>query len=377
MVYRILSLDGGGFRGVMSARILVALEAELKTQYGSSLHDYFDLVTGTSTGSILAAGIALKKTAAELLTLYQENGKYIFPTYIRRLRSLTNITRKLLPIALYPHTAEWPLSKKAGLATVLEAQLGPTPISAIHKPVLLIPAYDISVRRTRWFCSNNDGYNQPRWYDSLPTWQFCVCSASAPTFFPPYELRVPEPQYPHQPSVGNKLPFIDGGVAVNNPELIGIAHAMLMPYDQERPTGKPLTLKDIAILSIGTGKPAEPYSYKQVKSWGAVQWAAHLGDLFLPAPNAVNAAVCWQLIRGESPENAKRVLRLDYRLEKELAKIDDPDLFGQYVTFAETYLAGKTGYESDLARVGMNERLKPQAAIAQFVADNPPQPAVG
>ncbi|MDB9495646.1 patatin-like phospholipase family protein [Spirulina major CS-329] len=370
MTYRILSLDGGGFRGVMSARILVALEQELRHQYDCALHEYFDLVTGTSTGSILATGIALKKTAHELLGLYEKNGEHIFPGYIRTLRSMTNITRSFLPIALYPHSPEWPLSKEDGVATVLAKEFGSTSIAEITSPVLLIPAYDTSVRRTRWFCSNNDGHNQPQWYDTLPVWQLCVCSSSAPTFFPPYELTVPEPQYEGQPTVGKKLPFIDGGVAVNNPVLVGMAHAMLMPY--ETPDPEQLTLKDMVVLSVGTGRPTEPYSYDDVKRWGALQWVARLGDLFLPAPNDVNANVCWQLIRGESDENAQRVLRLDYSLDQKLADIDNPELYHEYVKFAEQYLHGQTGRSSDLARVGISEAMSPETAIAQFVAANPP-----
>ncbi len=370
MTYRILALDGGGFRGVMSARLLMAIEAELDKKYKCTLHDYFDLVTGTSTGSILAAGIAVGKTAQELLGLYENYGRRIFPNYIRRLRRVTNITRAVTPIALYPHYPEWPLSQEDGLATVLSTVLGDTPISALHKPVLVIPAYDVSVRRTRWFCSNNDGHGWPQWYDSLPVWQFCACSSSAPTFFPPFKLTVPEHSYGGQPEVGKKLPFIDGGVAVNNPAMLGIAHAMLMPY--EKPTDTPLNLRDVAVLSIGTGRPTEPYSYEDVKGWGSLQWATRLGDLFIPAPNDVTAAICWQIIRAECDQNAKRVLRLEYSLSKELAPIDNPNLYTAYVDFANQYLRGETGRNSDLARVGMSQSITPLEAIAQFITANPP-----
>ncbi|NEN94892.1 MAG: hypothetical protein F6K50_04945 [Moorea sp. SIO3I7] len=67
MTYKILSLDGGGFRGVISARIIQKFEEKLD----KPLHEYFDLVAGTSTGSLLAAGICLGKTADELLNLYE------------------------------------------------------------------------------------------------------------------------------------------------------------------------------------------------------------------------------------------------------------------------------------------------------------------
>ncbi|NEO65121.1 MAG: hypothetical protein F6J98_33900 [Moorea sp. SIO4G2] len=63
MTFKILSLDGGGMRGVISARILQEIEKTIKEKYGQELHEYFDLISGTSTGSILAAGIACNMTA--------------------------------------------------------------------------------------------------------------------------------------------------------------------------------------------------------------------------------------------------------------------------------------------------------------------------
>lgn len=79
MSFKILSLDGGGIRGVITARILQEVERQIQQQQGKSLHEYFDLIAGTSTGSILTAGIAAKKNSSELVQLYQEQGKQIFP----------------------------------------------------------------------------------------------------------------------------------------------------------------------------------------------------------------------------------------------------------------------------------------------------------
>ncbi|NEP37798.1 MAG: patatin, partial [Okeania sp. SIO2H7] len=75
MTFRILCLDGGGIRGVMPARILEKVEQQL----GSPLKDHFDLIAGTSTGSILAVGIAVGKSPKELLDLYLKKGLQIFP----------------------------------------------------------------------------------------------------------------------------------------------------------------------------------------------------------------------------------------------------------------------------------------------------------
>jgi patatin-like phospholipase/acyl hydrolase len=167
---------------------------------------------------------------------------------------------------------------------------------------------------------------------------------------------------------GEDYPFVDGGIAVNNPALIGIAHAMLCPYKEKHPNQpNQVQLNDIAILSIGTGRPKQPYSYQEVKGWGMFGWAKHLGDIFLPAPNDVNANVCWQIIRGGDDENAKRVLRLDPKLEKdkELEAIDNPHLYDKFVEIAESYLS-KTKIPVD-----MNLELTPKDAIKRFIENNP------
>ncbi|NEQ70489.1 MAG: hypothetical protein F6K21_34365 [Symploca sp. SIO2D2] len=84
MTYKILALDGGGFRGVISARILKEIEDKIKPK---KLHEYFDLVAGTSTGSIIAAGIVIEKSADEILKIYRDDGEKIFPSHKRWLRN--------------------------------------------------------------------------------------------------------------------------------------------------------------------------------------------------------------------------------------------------------------------------------------------------
>lgn len=355
MTYKILSLDGGGFRGVISARILQKFEEKL----GKPLYEYFDLVAGTSTGSLLAAGICLGKTADELLDLYKNNGEKIFPKVTRVYRNISKL-RLFLNFGLYPNK---------GLEGVLQDQFGTTKISEISedKPVLLIPAYSTEERKTIWFCSNNAESGR-QWYDNIEISKICVCSASAPTFFPPYNLEVPEPQLENQLKAGKKYPFIDGGIAVNNPALIAIAHALLLPYYPSNPNHKKqLKLDDIAIVSIGTGHITNPYNYNTVKSWGMLGWAQQLGNLFMPAPNQVNHDVCWQIIRQGNDENAKRVLRLDFEIEDDkLEAIDDPKLYDKFVEAANQYL-----FKKGQARVGKDKWHNPIEAIEEFIENNP------
>lgn len=93
--FKILSIDGGGMRGIIPAKILCELEEELQKKHGEEacLCDYFDLICGTSTGGIIAIGLALGISAKKMLNLYIEHGKEIFSTTLwqrARLRTLYN-----------------------------------------------------------------------------------------------------------------------------------------------------------------------------------------------------------------------------------------------------------------------------------------------
>ncbi len=305
MVFKILSLDGGGMRGILSARLLLEVEQQIREEKGQTLHEYFDLIAGTSTGSILAAAIALGKGAEEAIEIYQNRGNDIFLPKIRQQRQSKwrALRRFFSPFALYPHA----VGESQGLANVLKEELciqdengvARCPnINELHhqlnRPILLILAYDTLSRNTSFFASNNPADN-PRWYDSLPLWQLCTASSSAPTFFPPYEL----PYY----SEGDALPHIDGGVSANNPELAAIAHALLDPD---------VTLKDITLLSVGTGKTTKVHSYSDVKQWGQIEWLKNLPDIFLNPGAEISEAMSRQLLFSQGAKT--EYLRLNFDL---------------------------------------------------------------
>ena len=299
MTFKILSLDGGGIRGVLSARILKEVETILREKNGQELHEYFDLIAGTSTGSILAAGIACQMQADDLIQIYKDEGKNIFLKSVRWQRKWRWLGRLFGSNALYPHE-----HGEHGLAQVLKRRLihpklGQCPtIAELNQPQLLILAYDVLSRNTTWF-----GNACNRWYDNIDLWKICTASASAPTFFPPYKLPYNSDQY---------LPHIDGGVSANNPELVAIAHALWM----KRQETENLNLSAIAVLSIGTGKTTCPYTYKQLKKWGLVDWIKNIPNIFLN-PSAQNSpSICRQIL--ESVGGDRQYLRLDFALNERL-----------------------------------------------------------
>ncbi|HAZ49096.1 MAG TPA: patatin [Cyanobacteria bacterium UBA11369] len=298
MPFRILSLDGGGIRGAISAAIL----SEVEKMIGSPLNQYFDLIAGTSTGSILAAAIAKGLTSENILQLYRNKGQRIFP-----YSSLISLER-LKVIMQYGVSA--PKFSARGLIQVLQEELGETKLSEIDKsPRLLITAYDTIDRQFLVFKS----WRKFDPWANMPIWEACVCSASAPTFFPAHKLTV-------KLENGSKTyVVIDGGIGANNPTACAVAEALYLGH----------YIKDISVLSIGTGmpklKPEEQTEWARASGWGVFQWIweGRLIRVLLDASANVNDYITTQFMNP--PELEGRTSPPYLRLQPEIGsdRIDD------------------------------------------------------
>lgn len=267
--FRILSIDGGGIRGIVPAAVLDALEQRA----GRPVSDLFDLIAGTSTGSLLALGLALpgadgraRYSAADLLGFYRSEGPRIFR------RSYRTVT----------HWVRGPRYAGRFLREPLERLFGSARLSAARTDVL-VPAYDVSRNRPFFFKSHRARAQGGAWRD-FPMHVAARASCSAPTYFP--HLRVPLP--PGTPPrdaepLGPDDPFllIDGGVYANNPAACALAEAL-------RAFEAPLA--DIRILSLGTGEK-RTRSFTRSRSWGLLTWAGPILDVVF---DGISDAVTYQ-----------------------------------------------------------------------------------
>lgn len=286
-LFRILSIDGGGIRGIIPGQILVALERELQRRDGAEarLADYFDLVAGTSTGGILACILLCpdaagrpRFTAREAVDLYLEHGDEIFDVpFFHRLRTVGGTADEKYPAAALEQT--------------LESYFGDLQLKQLLKPCL-IPAYDIRKRRAVFFTQHDAGRasrnylvrNVARATSAAPTYFEVACIESM--------ARVPRP-------------LIDGGVFANNPALCAYAEA--------RKRFKK-TASRMAILSLGTGDVRKPYEYEEAKDWGPIGWAKPLIDIMM---SAVSETVHYQLRQiYETVERPEQYLRIDVDLSR-------------------------------------------------------------
>ena len=228
---KILALDGGGIRGMMTVEVLAKIEKTLQNRLGRGddfvLSDYFDFVTGTSTGAIIAACISLGMKVDDIRNFYLASGRQMFDKafLLRRFR--------------YKYEDE-KLAEKMREVFGAETSLG----SDTLKTVLMMVMRNASTD-SPWPVSNNPfaKYNDRKRDDcnlNINLWQLVRASTAAPTYFPPEVVKVGK----------HEFVFVDGGITMyNNPAFQAFLMATVEPYKMKWATGEDRML----IVSIGTG----------------------------------------------------------------------------------------------------------------------------
>jgi patatin-like phospholipase/acyl hydrolase len=231
--FRVLAIDGGGIRGLAPIQVLDALERRA----GKPLYELFDLVTGTSTGGILATGMTQPgpvPSAAAMTDLYMELAADVFPRMTpRRFFGLNGMLS--------------PRYGLKGLSAALQQEVGDHPLGESRIKVML-PVYDIRSRLPVFFKSWGT-------HSHLPAWLGAAATSAAPTYFPPVKI-------------GNSH-YTDGGVFAPNPAMCGAAEGLRLAYGRK-----------VIVTSLGTGiAPAakmNKHEMRAARDWGTVAWLVPL-----------------------------------------------------------------------------------------------------
>lgn len=303
--FKILSLDGGGIKGVYSAELLRRAEAELAG--GRPLASYFDMIAGTSTGGIIALGLGLGFTTAEISAFYREDGRRIFPPIPHgRFARLRQFCRWTLRTKLDHEALEAALKGRFG-----DRLLGESTVRLVI-PAFMMPKTEIAVFKT-------DHHPDFRNDHLTPAWKVARATSAAPTYLKGME------------HLESGRIFIDGGVWANNPVMVALVDA-LSAYS--------LTFDQIDILSIGTGNPPFSLSKEQTLR-GLVAWREAIkAAMFLTTDNATSQA---KLLLGP-----QRCLRLEPSGEDANVEMDDYDgAFAQLPELAARHLAE---HKAEIAR---------------------------
>lgn len=234
--YRVLSLDGGGMRGVFTASVIAQLERDLRIR----LADHVDLIVGTSTGGIIGLGLAAGKSGEQMLDFYAKEGPNIFA----RPRSLARRIRQ-------------PKYDRQVLDDVVQREFGELCLNDLSTAVC-ITAHELVAGTTRVW--KDDHHDQLTGGGDQLVWKVAAATAAAPTYFAPVQL-------------GAADSHVDGGIWANNPALVGITEAV-------RYAGR--ALDDVRLLSIGTTtRTFRVQDHEEAKRMGLVAWVKEARHLLL------------------------------------------------------------------------------------------------
>ena len=269
---RVLSIDGGGIRGLIPALVLT----EIEKRSGKQVWELFDLIAGTSTGGILACALCAPDPlpAEQLVALYEDEGPTIFDRSIwQRIRSAEGLLDEKYEAGALDLALERFLSDKRLAET---------------KPDLLVPAYNMGEPGPYFFKSRKAREEG----EDFSLSEVARATSAAPTYFEPAELT------------GEAL--VDGGVFAANPAMCAFAEVMRF-----QPSA------DVFLLSLGTGQRTRRRSFEQIRDWGLVEWAKPILDVvFDGASDAVDYQLQHALDEGH-------YWRLQVELDRASDDLDD------------------------------------------------------
>jgi uncharacterized protein len=306
----ILSIDGGGIRGILPGVIVSYIEGQLRKKEGDHVRisDYFDLIAGTSTGGILTTLYVApdekgrpKYTADQAVELYLNNGGKIFSLpFYRKLLNPFGIRKPKYPFA--------------NIEKLLKNYLGDLELSQALKPCL-ITSYEIFQRKTIFF-NMVDTLKSDKDLRNFLLRDIARATSAAPTYFKPALIKS---------KFGSPYYLIDGGVFANNPAMCAFAEANTSKFSQilnrsDKPD-YPLA-PDIIMVSIGTGSQGEPYYYDKAKHWGVVGWLQPLIDILMSGNSETVHYELVHLFSKSNPTKQGQYFRLEPKVETASSKMD-------------------------------------------------------
>jgi uncharacterized protein len=300
--YRILCLSGGGVRGLITAIWVNRLEQKL----GAPIGQFFDLIAGTSAGSLIACGLSAGIETGTIVTLFRTRAQEIFPNPTARF--LSRFLRS------FNQGFDAPRYDARGLEQVLRDVFGDRRFGDLQVPTL-VTSYNLTAREALVFKTVKGIHEK---YNNLPVWEICKASSSAPVYFPAHVTTID----------GKLVPLVDGGVVANNPTACAIAEGA-------RLNRQTVGIEQFIVASFGTGESTRPISIQDAQNWGALGWVLPLIDvLFDGSADAVDY-IARQLLADDN------YFRFQTPLDKAFDDIDraDPANLNALTQVAQEYLA--------------------------------------
>jgi patatin-like phospholipase/acyl hydrolase len=326
--FKILSIDGGGIRGVIPCRILSFIESQL----GGSLSSVFNLISGTSTGGIISLGLSTPSEDGEnafdaqaMLELYRKNGETIFG------KRQQDIWTKLASFTPLKDIIQKPYDEKF-IEGILQNYFKDIKLKQVLTNVL-VTTHDIHSNRPFYFSSRLAKKDEK---ENFPLRTIARATSAAPTYFEPVLANYKE---------NEDLAFIDGGVFANNPSILAYCEAKeiwkrkaekafeadVLPDDNDLP---------FYMLSLSTGLIKKSISGKDAKNFGTVQWLNPLlSDIFMQSVSESTHYTMQHLLPFYT-DGTPRYQRLEMEIPEANSKMDDAskENIEQLIALADNYI---------------------------------------
>ncbi|KAH9288470.1 hypothetical protein KI387_032587 [Taxus chinensis] len=317
----VLSIDGGGMRGIVAGKMLAYLEDALQRKSGNCdarVADYVDVAVGAGVGGAIASMLFANDGAGrplcrahQISSLLAHHGTRLFRRSWSRFcgnRFSTSSVEQIWPLVREMPVAMNFVKMAFNLCKlqVFKALFGSKTLKDTLKP-LLIPCYDLSSSAPFLF-SRADALETDTFDFNL--WEICRATSATPGFFRPVKMQSIDGQ--------TSCTAVDGGLVMNNPTVAAVTH--VLNNKQEFPFVR--GVEDLLVLSIGTGQFDRKYEYQTVKGWGAFQWAKPVMKIVKDGvSDMVDHAL--SMAFGQKPQNYVRIQANGFP-EENLGDIDDP-----------------------------------------------------
>ncbi|BFI36768.1 hypothetical protein MARPO_0106s0022 [Marchantia polymorpha] len=346
----VLSIDGGGVRGVIPAVCLEYLEKQLQELDGpgARIADYFDVVAGTSTGGLIAAMLTAPDakrrplmTATQVKQFYLEKAAKIFSS--PRGWNLGQLVDSI--------SRHEPKYKEDNLKEILVTEFKDLKVADAVTDVLLT-TFDGKTQQPVFF-DRQVAQRIPKFNAKLQ--DACLATSAAPTFFPAHNFKVP---YEAGAADSAEYHLVDGGVTANNPTEVAILHAIKdlslgqSPHKSRMPNFK--GYQDLLVLSLGTGARTVSYTASEMNKWSQVDWVTKPGQPVLQMlQNSSAYLVDYDVaIRFQIEGVKENYLRLETgEIDETTAALDNatPANMNKLVNLANSLLGKKPKYRGALS----------------------------
>ncbi|GGE49249.1 patatin-like phospholipase/acyl hydrolase [Pedobacter psychrotolerans] len=319
--FRILSIDGGGLRGLIPLQVIREIEDITKRP----IHKTFDLIAGTSTGGLLTCALSFGDVQSTIGNTRKYSLDQIEDIYLSRGKEIFAKSNHLMNT--YNSLRKWvrPEFNPKNLSKILDEYFGDNRITSCLKPIF-ITSFNIHRNIPIYFTTREATLQEEK---NATLHEICRATSAAPTYFPSYSFNYDS----------ENVVCIDGGIVMNNPAIGALIEVLgNSDYKHYKVDDKRIDLKDISILSLGTGRTKKNINSSFSHKWGRKNWIKPIIDISTGGPVKIVHNQINTLFKASNLE--KNYFRIDIDIDEKYSEMSDsnPDTLNYLLNQAKSQI---------------------------------------